>query len=53
MKQLPLLAVLLLGLVLGALAGHYHGKAETLSNLVGTDITCKLGVNPITASRLD
>lgn len=40
-------------ILLGAIGGHYHGKAQTLERFVSPEIECKLGINPITAERLN
>ena len=41
-QQITLTAVLCFGLFVGAMAGHYHGKAETLQKLIGDSITCEI-----------
>ena len=52
MKNYTPITILIVGIAIGVAAGHYHGKAQTLEGFIGTNITCKLGVNPVTHDML-
>lgn len=52
MKNIIVKFMFFAGIAIGALGGHYHGKSEVYSRIIGEQIKCEIAMNPLTEKAL-